>query len=106
MPGGGGFVVFIWLVMMIGMMVGWIIFLIAMCRIAKANEQIAKTLGLALLGKHPKSQLTEYDVSEPAECMRCQANIPAGQTKCPQCGWTYEQVPNETDEAFRRQRGF
>jgi hypothetical protein len=106
MPAGGGFFVFIWFVMMIGMVVGWIVFLVAVCRMAKAHEQISETLGIALLGKRPKPPTPEQDSSEPAECMKCQGTIPAGQTKCPQCGWSYEMAPNETAERFKEQRGF
>jgi hypothetical protein len=25
------------------------------------------------------------------ECISCRATIPAGQDKCPQCGWTYKE---------------
>lgn len=62
-PVGGCFFV-IWLVMMIGMIAGWILFLVAVWRMSKAHEQIAQTLslGIALLGQRPKSppaQLTE-----------------------------------------------
>lgn len=96
----------IWWVFMIGGIVGWIIFLLAVCRIAKAHEQIAETLGIALLGKRPTPRSSEYDVSEPAECIKCGSTIPGGQTKCPQCGWSYELVPNETAEKFKEQRGF
>ncbi len=99
---GQGFLFFIWLVMTIGMLAGWIIFLVAMCRIAKANEQIAEALGIGLLGKRPKPPPPAQDTSEPAGC---QGTIPAGHTKCPQCGWSYEQVPNETAEWLREERG-
>ncbi|HEY1186681.1 MAG TPA: hypothetical protein VGE74_03440 [Gemmata sp.] len=29
------------------------------------------------------------DTSEPAPCAACRAQIPAGESTCPQCGWTY-----------------
>ncbi len=33
----------------------------------------------------------EDDIAEPAECLSCGATIPAGQEKCPKCGWTYRE---------------
>ncbi|MCX7012440.1 MAG: hypothetical protein NTW86_07750 [Candidatus Sumerlaeota bacterium] len=92
MPVAGGFFAFVWFVMMIGIVVGWIVFLVAMWRMAKAQEQIAKTLGIALLDKRPEPLPSAPHSSEPVECMKCQGTIPAGQTKCPQCGWSYEQA--------------
>ncbi len=106
MPVGGGVFVFIWLVMMIGMVIGWIIFLVAMCRIANANEQIAEVLEVGLLGERPEPPPPALDRSEPAGCMKCQGTIPAGHTKCPQCGWSYELAPSENAEQFKEQRGF
>ncbi len=29
------------------------------------------------------------DASEPAPCPACRAVIPAGESRCPNCGWTY-----------------
>lgn len=29
--------------------------------------------------------------SEATECLACHATIPAGQTRCPKCGWSYTQ---------------
>ena len=31
----------------------------------------------------------EDSASEPIECVSCGETIPAGQDKCPKCGWTY-----------------
>ena len=39
----GGFLFLIWFVMMAGMIVGWIIFLVAIWRGMKAHESIANT---------------------------------------------------------------
>ncbi len=33
----------------------------------------------------------ENDDAEPTECVACGETIPAGQDKCPQCGWTYKE---------------
>jgi hypothetical protein len=102
----GGLLVLFWLVLILGMVASWTISLIVMWRAMKAHEQIAETLRIALLGKRPKPPSLEFDASEPAECMKCGGTIPPGQVKCPSCGWTYEQVPNETAEMFKQQRGF
>ena len=33
----------------------------------------------------------EVDTVEPTECVSCSATIPAGQDKCPKCGWSYKE---------------
>lgn len=101
-----GLFILVWLLVMLAGTAGWVVVVIAIWRAMKAHEQIAETLGIALLGKRPRPPPPEYDASEPAECMKCQGTIPAGQTKCPQCGWSYETAPNETAEHFKAQRGF
>jgi hypothetical protein len=30
--------------------------------------------------------------SEAIDCMACGAKIPAGKTRCPHCGWSYEEI--------------
>ncbi|VTS03316.1 unnamed protein product [Gemmata massiliana] len=44
----------------------------------------------------PESEVPEVsdapepdDVSEPSVCVACRGSIPAGESKCPQCGWSY-----------------
>jgi hypothetical protein len=39
----------------------------------------------------PVSAAERFD-AEPTACLQCSAIIPAGQDKCPQCGWTYKSV--------------
>ena len=38
-------------------------------------------------------QVTEKEVlaaaAQPADCVECGATIPAGATRCPECGWSY-----------------
>jgi hypothetical protein len=29
-------------------------------------------------------------LAEPVECLSCRATIPPGESRCPSCGWTYE----------------
>jgi hypothetical protein len=79
MPDDGGFFVFIWFVMMIGTIVGWIILLTAICRMARAHEEISETIGMALLGRSPRRSPTDTVSSEPSECMECHGIIPTGQ---------------------------
>ena len=93
----------LYFLIMIGMVVGWIVFVVAIIRMAKAHEQISEILGIALLGKRPNPPQPEQDTSQPAECMQCDGTIPAGQTKCPQCGWSYQQAPNELAERLKKQ---
>lgn len=56
-PAGRCFFVVIWLASVIGMIIGSVIFLIAMWRISKAHEQIAQTLsrGIPLPNQRPRS---------------------------------------------------
>lgn len=32
------------------------------------------------------------ELSEPIDCIECGAKIPAGQMRCPQCGWSYQGI--------------
>lgn len=38
----------------------------------------------------PVSSAERFD-AEPTACVQCNATIPAGQDKCPQCRWTYKE---------------
>ena len=39
------------------------------------------------------------DVSESLQCLDCGAVIPAGNSTCPRCGWTYkDEVPQDEDD--------
>lgn len=31
------------------------------------------------------------DLSQATTCLACQAKIPAGQNRCPKCGWSYKE---------------
>ena len=96
-PVGGCFFV-VWLMLIVGMIAGYVIFLVAMWRISKAHEQIAETLsrGISLPNQHPRSPPVEparaVEPTEPsgplgpAECTTCQTTIPPGETECPHCG--------------------
>jgi len=105
MPDDGGFFVFIWFVMMIGTIVGWIILLTAICRMARAHEEISETIGMALLGRSPRRSPTDTVSSEPSECMECHGIIPTGQTQCPQCGWSYEKTSKENAARLKEEGG-
>ena len=37
----------------------------------------------------PPDSADPDDVSEPAACVACRGLIPAGESWCPQCGWSY-----------------
>jgi uncharacterized paraquat-inducible protein A len=89
MPMGAGFFV-IWLLCMVGGFIGWIVFLVAVCRIARAHEHISQTLRTALLQRDLRPQETEYDKSETTKCLKCGATISEDQTKCPECGWSWD----------------
>jgi len=43
---------------------------------------------LARLVRHPEP--TNAEPTEPMECLDCHATIPAGESRCPQCGWTFK----------------
>jgi len=39
----------------------------------------------------------ESDEAEPeVDCLKCGATIPAGETRCPACGWTFEETNTPT----------
>jgi len=98
-----GLLFIVWLMLMIGGVIGWVVFLIALWRMAMAHESIAETLRVALLGKRPEPALPEYGPSKTAKCLLCQSTIPAGQTKCPECGWSYEDAPAKMAERLKGQ---
>jgi ribosomal protein S27E len=40
------------------------------------------------------------DMSYPIECMACGKTIPAGETECESCGWTYDAPDGESPEGL------
>ena len=59
---------------------------------------------------------TPDDTHEPSVCAQCGATIPARETQCPACGWTYREPaappdvpplePPSSEKSFRDYRGF
>lgn len=48
-----------------------------------------------LTDKPPDSDVENYEQAEAAEpmrCLECGVKIPAGETRCSHCGWSYEEI--------------
>jgi hypothetical protein len=103
MPPGAGLLFILWWLTWIGSVICVIAFVVAVWRIAMAHENMAETLRVALLGQRPEPSLPEYGPAKTAKCLLCQATIPAGQIKCPECSWSYEDAPAKAAERLKGQ---
>ena len=40
--------------------------------------------------RQSKTELKTQPVNGGIECLSCEVSIPSGQSRCPACGWSYE----------------
>ncbi len=86
----------------IGGIVAVIVFLVAVWRLAKAHQRIARILGEHFLGEKPEYPLPSRPFKDcVAPCLSCGNRIPAGTTRCSKCGWSYEDRPSEVVQRLK-----
>ncbi len=59
-------------------------------RVITATCGTSMSSGVYWRGGVPPGFYLRESPTEPIDCLECRAKIPAGQTHCPKCGWSYQ----------------